>query len=564
MRTRIAIAFGLAALTAVVFRSVLDVPFIGFDDPEYVTRNPNVLGGLTPRAVAWALTAGHAANWHPLTWISHMLDVSLFGMAPAGHHATNLLLHCANAGLLFWLLSGATGATWRSALAAALFALHPLRVESVAWVSERKDVLSGFFWLAATLAYVGWVRAPGRRRYALVIGLFVLGLAAKPMLVTLPFVLLLLDAWPLRRIDLAALSPRAAWPLVREKLPLFALSAASAVVTFLAQSSWGAMRPMHDTPASRRLANALVSLAAYVGKAVWPDALAVFYPYPASPPSLPALLAAAVALAAATALAWRARRAYPYAIVGLLWFVGTLVPVLGIVQVGNQAMADRYTYVPSIGLLLVACWALPSAPRRSGAEVASGLGAAALLAVLCALTLRQVDFWRSELRLFEHAAEVTGPNWVAETVIGMNLERRGEAAGAIARYRRALALRPDAPEALNNLGNALVSRGDAAEGIAYLREAVRIWPEYVAALSNLGAALCEAGRLAEGLPYLAQAVARSPDDAPARYNLGLALLDAGRLDDALAEFEAVVRLAPGDAEARAQVARLRSMRRGAR
>jgi Flp pilus assembly protein TadD len=556
-RLPVAVGAALVLVTAVAFRGVLDLPFIGFDDPEYVTQNPDVAGGLTLRSAAWAMTTGRAANWHPVTWLSHMLDASLFGLDPRGHHATSLVLHCANAALLFVLLLRMTGATWRSALAAALFALHPLRVESVAWVSERKDVLAAAFWLATTLAYVARTRAPSRRRYALAAVLLALGLASKQMLVTLPFTLLLLDAWPLRRIDLAHPTAAAAWPLVREKLPLFALAGAAAVAALVAQSSWGSTRPLAGVPLADRAGNAVVSIAAYAGKEVWPASLAVFYPYPSSPPAALAVLGILAALGVAAALAWRVRASRPSVPVGLLWFAGTLVPVLGLVQVGNQAMADRYTYVPAIGLSLAVAWTIPAPSRRAAALALAGVAAAAV-ALLAALTVRQVGFWRSERSLFEHAAAVTERNWLAETAIGMDLERRGDVPGAVERYERAVAWNPRAPEALNNLGNALVGRGETARGIAYLREAVRLWPGYVSALGNLGAALAETGRAGEALPYLAEAVERAPAQASARYNLGLALLDLGRPVEALVQFEAVLALDPADADARAQVARLGS------
>lgn len=560
MRTRLSIAAALSAVTVATFWNAIGLPFIGFDDPEYVTQNPHVAAGLTGRSIAWALTTGHASNWHPLTWISHLADATVFGADPAGPHAVNVALHALSAALLFLLLAELTGERWRSALAAALFALHPLRVESVAWVSERKDVLSAALWLATTLAYVVWVRRRTARRAALVAGLLAAALAAKPMAVTLPFTLLLLDAWPLRRIALTR--PRAAdlWPLVREKLPLFALSAAVSAITVFVQR--GAMRPLERTPFVERLANAVVAIPAYVGKLAWPSGLAVFYPFPSPPRPLPVVAAAAVAVIAATAIAWRLREDRPWLLVGWAWFVGTLVPVLGLVQVGNQAMADRYAYVPSIGLCLVAAWALPAPAGRGARALGTGAAAVAAVAVLAALTVRQVGFWTSERTLFQHALDVTDGNWVAETVLGVHDERAGNLAGAIARYRRALALKPEAPQALNNLGNALVQVGQLREGIALLREAIRVWPGYAMALANLGAALSEAGAADEGLPYLADAAARLPENTGIRYNLGLALEQAGRYDEALAQLEQVVRADPRDREAVAAVSRVRLLRAG--
>jgi Tfp pilus assembly protein PilF len=553
VRNRLALAAGLAIATAATFHDATGLPFIGFDDPEYVTQNAHVLAGLTPRSAAWALTTSHASNWHPVTWLSHMADVSAFGLDPGGPHAVNAALHVISAVLLFLLLVRTTAAPWRSALAAALFALHPLRVESVAWVSERKDVLGTVLWLATMHAYVGWVRRPSPARGVLVASAFAAGLAAKPMLVTLPFALLLLDVWPLRRLAVAPLRARDVWPFVREKLPLFALSGATCAITILAQR--GAMKPMERTPFLERAANAVVAIPAYVGKSVWPSGLAIFYPWRPRPVAIVA--AAALALVVASALAWRVRERRPYVLVGWAWFLGTLVPVLGLVQVGNQAMADRYTYVPSIGLCAIAAWALPW-PRRRALAIATGAAALGVVAVLGALTVRQIGFWRTERSLFEHALEVTEGNWVAETIVGVHLERAGDGEGAMARYRRALELNPRAPQALNNLGNALVARGRHREGIAYLAEAVRLWPAYAIGLANLGSALTEVGAVEESIPYLADAARRLPESTGIRFNLALALERAGRFDEALARFEEVVRSDPGDRAALAHAQRLRA------
>jgi protein O-mannosyl-transferase len=556
---RALVVLGLVSLTALVFAGVLHLPFIQFDDAEYVTRNPFLRDGLTWSAAVWAATSAHAANWHPVTWLSHLIDVSVFGVSARGHHAVNLLLHCANVALLFVLLDRMTGAPWRSALATVLFALHPLRVESVAWVSERKDVLSAFFWLATTLAYAGWIRERTRARYAGLLVLFALGLASKQMLVTLPFTLLLLDAWPLGRIDLARPTWRMVRPRVREKLPLFGLSFAAAATTFVVQRQAGAARPMAEYSFLQRLENAGVSVLAYLGDTVWPASLAVFYPHPDTPLSFSRLAGSLALLAAITAVAWWARRRQPSLIVGWLWFLGTLVPVLGLVQVGNQARADRYTYVPSIGLAIILAWAIPGARLGSrGVRLAWSAAAALVVAALAALTVRQIGFWKDDRTLFEHALRVTERNWLSETAIGMELEREGDVAGAISRYERALAIRPSAPQALNNLGYLLAGIGQRDRGIALLRESVRLWPGYGAALANLGSALAESGQVEEGIGYLRRASSVAPADASIRYNLGLALLQAGRPGEALTEFDAVTRLAPGDVEARAQATRIRA------
>jgi len=555
------IAVGLLLLTASVFWTVLDLPFINFDDPAYVTQNARVLEGLTWRSFVWSFGTMHSANWHPLTWLSHMMDVSLFGVAPPGHHAMNLLLHCANVFLLFMLFSRLTGAVWRSAFLAALFAIHPLRVESVAWVSERKDVLSTFFWLTTMLAYGAYIRRPNWRRYGLLLALFALGLASKPMLVTLPFTLLLLDVWPLKRIQLHQLLGRDGWPFIREKLPLFAFSAASSLITLFVQRAGGAIKVIEEISLDTRLSNAMTAVISYLYKTVWPTSLSIFYPFPESPPSGPMLLMMSLGLIAATLLALRARRNHPYVTVGWLWFLGTLVPVVGLVQVGNQAMADRYTYVPGIGLALIIAWAIPTPSTRQPIRVgAVACTAVAWICLLSMLTVRQIGYWSSELQLFEHALAVTERNWFAECVIGAKLEQQGRIAEAIAKYRRAIEIRPQALEAHNNLGNALLKQGKRDEGIAHLREAVRLWPGYVSALDNLGVALCEAGQIEQGILYLRQAVQQAPDYVPAHYNLGLALLSVGHWDEARRQFEEVLRLAPNDAEARMQLERLRVRR----
>jgi len=554
--SRLLVALGLTVVTALAFLSVVGLPYIGFDDLDYVLENPMVRGGLTPTAVAWAFTGIHSGNWHPLTSLSHLLDVTVFGLGPAGPHTVNLILHCANAALLFLLFERLTGATWRSALLAAIFALHPLRVESVAWVAERKDVLSTLLWLATTHAYVGWVRARAAWRYGLVVCLFALGLASKPMLVTLPFTLLLLDFWPLARIGNGGPWRSTAWPLVKEKLPLFALSAASSAITLIVQRSAGAVKPLAEVPAVDRLIGAGAAVLGYLGKFLWPASLAVFYPRPEGRPGPLVLAWIALALASAFGIAAIAWKRFPFVTVGWLWFVGTLVPVIGLVQVGAQSMADRYTYVPGIGLAMIVAWAVPSPPRFARAHIA--VAATLLLVGLALLTGRQIGYWTSEARLFQHALEVTERNWLADMVLGMNLERQGDLPGAIVRYRRALQVNPTAPEALLNLGGALVRQGRPSEAIPILRVAVQTWPGYTLAVANLGAALSEAGDPQQALPFLGEAVRRDPGLAPARYNLALALERVGDRQAATAEMEAYVRLAPFDPDGRAQLQRMRS------
>ena len=411
--------------------------FINLDDPYYVTANPQVLPGITRAGLAWAMTANVASNWHPLTLLSHMLDCQLYGLHPTGHHATSLLLHLANVLLLFAVLRGMTGAAGRSAAVAALFAVHPLHVESVAWVAERKDVLSALFWILAMGAWARYARAPSLGRYLLVFLLMALGLTAKPMVVTLPFALLLLDVWPLDRLGLG-------WKrLAVEKLPLLALSAASSLITLRYQET--SLVPLGVVPWRLRAANALVSYAAYLGKLFLPRHLAVFYPIQ---PAIPAweVAGAAVLLIAITVLAiWRARRE-PWLLVGWLWFLGTLVPVIGLVQVGRQAMADRYTYIPSIGLFLAVVWSLAELGRAHRAALATAAGIVIL--ALAATTRVQIGYWSDGATLFRHALAATDDgNYLAHIGLGKALMGEKDWDGAAAQFRAVLARYPYMGEA---------------------------------------------------------------------------------------------------------------------
>src|SRR6059036_456916 len=396
-RRNLAIA-GLVVLgTLAVFAPALRHGFVNYDDPEYVTENPRVRAGLSWAGLGWAFAAPHAANWHPLTWLSHMLDAQLFGLAPAGHHATSVLLHATSAALLFEVLAGMTGTPWRSAFVAAVFALHPLRVESVAWVSERKDVLAGFFWMLALAAYARYARRRGAADYVLVVAAFVLGLLAKPMVVTLPLVLLLLDVWPLRRPWTIA--------LVWEKLPLVLLAAAASALTVVAQRGAGAMASLESLPLAARMAEAVVAFRAYLEKTFWPARLAVFYPH--RPLPIGEVAASCVVLLVVSALAIRERRRRPWLLVGWLWYLVALLPVVGLVKVGEQAMADRFSYLPQIGVLLMIAWAAADA---GGSRAVASAGGVVALAACVALTARQLDIWRDSVSLFAHASAVSRDN----------------------------------------------------------------------------------------------------------------------------------------------------------
>lgn len=452
-RSRLIIGLGLVVVIAAVYEPVVQFGFLTFDDADYITDNPRMADGLTLWNLMWAFTTTRVANWHPLTWISLLLDRQLFGTWAGGYHLTNLLLHIANTLLLFALLQRMTAATGRSGLVAALFGLHPLHVESVAWISERKDVLCAFFWFLTAWAYVRYVEQPGKSRYWQTVGTYALALMSKPMAVTLPFALLLLDYWPLGRIRNA----QADLPgLFREKIPFFALSAASSVATFWIQRSLGAMSPLEGLSLGTRVANALVSYEQYIGQAIWPVALAAFYP---PRPPLPASMAllAGLGLAAVSVAVVRAARSKPWMLTGWCWYLGTLVPVIGLVQVGAQAMADRYTYIPLVGLFLIVGWAVPAdAAQRHAWRWTLTVFAGAILAACAGLSRIQVGYWRDSETLFRRALRVTRDNWLAHNNLGVALKEAGRPREEeMEQYRQAIRLRPDYAEAHYNLGVAL-------------------------------------------------------------------------------------------------------------
>ena len=539
---------------AVIYAPVRHFGFMtSWDDSDYVTDNAYVSQGLTSQGVAWAFTSMAASNWHPLTWLSHMLDVQLFGMDPGPQHVVNLLFHILNTLLLFGLLHRATGAWGRSAFVAGLFAVHPLHVESVAWIAERKDVLSAFLWLLAMWAYVSYARRPRVSQYLIVALLFGLGLLAKPMLVTLPFALLLLDFWPLRRVKFegdgwAALRGR--WRdvsrLVREKAPLMILAAASCIVTFSAQQRGGAV--VTAASLSARLGNAAVSYVAYIGKMLWPLHLAAFYP--ARLLSVWSVSAGVGLLIGITILAVRAGQRRGFFLAGWLWYVGTLVPVIGIVQVGGQAMADRYTYIPSIGLFLIAAWGLPELlhgwRQRSVALSVAAVGA---LAVFAGLARAQVPYWSDGVALWRHALEATEDNPVANNNLGGLLLKQGQETQAIPYLAEALRVRPNYPEALNFMGMALMYQGQLDRAASYFNEALRVRPASPLAQDNLGAALMFQGKLDEAAPHVAEALRLRPDFADAHENMGRILAGRGQFDAAIDEYREALRLNPARADA---------------
>lgn len=489
-----------AAAVLVVFAPALGNQFVNYDDDTYILQNPHVLGGLTSADMQWAASAVAASNWHPLTWVSLQLDASLYRVDAWGYHLGNVLLHAASSALVLWLLATATGALWASVLAAGLFALHPLRVESVAWAAERKDVLAGLFFVLAVWAYVRYARRPSEMRLAGVAAALVLGLAAKPMLVTVPFVLLFLDFWPLRRLSAKVLgAPRplpASWAgLVVEKLPLLALAAMSIGLTLAAQHAGGAVREGERLPAMARFANAAVSYWRYLGKEFWPTDLAAFYPYPSQPWSFALAALGAGGLLVVTAAAWAMRARRPYLLVGWLWFLGMLVPVIGLVQVGDQAMADRYTYLPSIGLAVAVAWVLAEAARLGG--VVTGVvsaGAVAALAACSAATWFQLHVWHDSVTLWDHALATAEDNPTARFSLGLALRRTGRLEEAAEEYRKALEFNSADAEAHNNLGYVLLLLHRPAEAAAHFESAVGVNPAKANAWQNLARARDALGR----------------------------------------------------------------------
>ncbi len=534
---RIAVAVCLALATAATYAGILRADFLTIDDPTYVVKNEHVLAGLTLDGVLWAFRACEGGNWHPLTWITHMLDVQLFGLRPWGHHATNLALHVASTVLLLFGLDRLTRAFWPSALVAALFALHPLHVESVAWVSERKDVLSAFFFMLVLLAYARYAENPSRGRYLGVVGLFTLGLMSKPMLVTLPFVLLLLDHWPLGRTTRGSTGK-----LVREKIPLFVLAASASLTAYLVQKATGAVAPGEALRLPVRASNALVSCLLYLIRTFWPVDLAAYYPHPKAIEPLPALAALAV-LSLVSWVAVRERRRRPFLWVGWLWYLVMLVPVIGIIQVGGQARADRYTYIPLVGFFVMLAWSLRGIQLRPPWSVAP------ILLALALVTRHQVGYWRSTRTLFAHAVEVTGENSVAQQCLGNGLMIENDLDGAMAHLTEALRITPDLPDAHNNLGVVLGARGKYEEAVQHFRAELRAFPRSPRAHFNLGLAFVNMGRIDEGIVELEEALQIAPDLFDAHNNLGTALGAKGRFEEAEKHFRIDLRAHPRSAEA---------------
>ena len=530
------VCISLAVLTCIVFGQTLWHDFINYDDPRYVYENTNITSGVNTAGVAWAFTHIHAENWHPLTTISHMLDCQLYGLKAGGHHFTNVLLHTTAAILLFLALQCMTGALWRSAFVAAVFAIHPLRVESVAWVAERKDVLSGVFLMLTLLAYVRYVRAPSIGRYLAVAVAFALGLMSKPMLVTLPFVLLLLDYWPLGRIR----GQKKVVTLILEKIPLIVLSAVSSVVTFLVQR--GAVGWTDQLPILARIKNAVVTYVVYIGQMLWPVKLAVFYPHPENRLPVSEIILAFAILIAATAAAFVLRKKGPYLVTGWLWYLGMLVPVIGLVQVGWQGHADRYTYLPQIGLCILLTWAVAdlTARWRHQREILN-VSAAVVISVLGWSAWIQTSYWRDSETLFTHALAVTSNNDVAENNLGIVFLRKGNLDEAISLLQAAVDLRPENSPAHENLAKALLQKGQVTDALVHYRKLLELQPDNIEVHNIVGTVLIQQGRIREGVEEWQKVLAIQPDNGNAMSNL--AWVFATSPDDSLRDGAQAVQLA---------------------
>jgi tetratricopeptide (TPR) repeat protein len=565
------ICLALAVVTAALYWPITHYGFVNFDDDDYITNNSHVQAGLTWAGVIWAFQTGAAANWHPLTWISHMLDCQLYGLNPGGHHSTNLIFHVINTLLLFLWLRQLTGTLWRSAMVAALFAWHPLHVESVAWASERKDVLSTFFWMLTLIAYTRYaqkrskVEARGSRAdtpvqaldarrstldYYLALLFFACGLMSKPMVVTLPFVLLLLDFWPLNRFP-PGCSARSLINLIVEKLPFFALTLAASVVTYFVQTSGRALWSPAGLSFSSRVANALWAYERYISKTFWPADLSIFYTHPYHWPA-GLVIGAALLLALWSGLfIWRARQ-NPYLLVGWFWFLGTLVPTIGLVQVGSQSMADRYMYIPSIGLFIMVVWGLDDFLnwRPHWRRITTLAGGVALAGCLVGTRI-QLSYWQNSIKLFSHAIEVTTDNFVAYTCLGETLRDLGLKKEALMVCAEAVRIAPNSPVAQYNYGMALLQNNKLDEALAHLDAAGRLAPHNSEVQYNLGLFLLLHNKPAEAVSHFAAALVERPDFAEAHYRLAQVLSQQHKSKEAVFHYREALRLKPEFPEAKA-------------
>lgn len=568
------VSLALVVLTIVTYVQVKDHEFLPYDDDRYVTENWPVKNGITSSTLLWALTSSHASNWHPLTWYSHMLDIELFGLDSGAHHLVNLFFHILNSILLLFVLSRLTRVFWQSAFVAALFALHPLHVESVAWIAERKDLLSMLFFLLTLWSYVRYVEQPTKLRFAPVAVFFILGLMSKPMLVTLPFVLLLLDYWPLKRFkgEIPSMvgtwerpAPNAwrshtqlIWALVWEKFWLFALALASSNITYQAQQHGGTVSDVDTTPIFLRIANAITAYTGYLRKTFWPGDLAAFYPYPDTV-DLWGVVGSAGVLIVVTLLVLMVGRRWRYLPVGWFWYLGTLVPVIGLVQVGAQSMADRYTYIPLVGIFVMIAWGCSDlfASLRRGKQILTV--AAGVVIMFCSvLTWRQAGYWKDGVALFSRALEVTEGNWLAHHNLGWSLHHAGRLEEAREQFMKTLEFYPSLIVAHYNLGRVARDEGRLDEAHQHFKQALEIDPAFELAHVNIGLLHEKEGRILEARAYFDSVLALWPEFERVRFELATLLMQQQEFDAAMEHLEAILEVNPFHLDARQEMDRIQS------
>ena len=550
-------------MTLMIYAGVRNHTFISYDDDRYITENRQVKSGISAAGALWAFTTLETGNWHPLTWLSHQLDMQLFGLNPGAHHLMNLVLHLLNTQLLFITLRRMTRDTWKSCFVSALFALHPLHVESVAWAAERKDVLSACFWMLSLLSYISYTEGSDRRMYLLTFFFFMLGLLSKPMVVTLPFVFLLLDFWPLQRIHLRTIKPATVTSTlyhkkmlnllgaIKEKIPFLLFSLLASAVAVFAQHTGNTVGSFHAYPLKIRLANAIVAYIAYIAKMFWPAKLAVLYPHPGSALPLWKISAALGIFILISVLVFKYSKKYPWFIVGWLWYLVTLLPVIGLIQVGVQAMADRYTYLPMIGLFVIIAWGIPCmVPDGRLYRIALSTTAMGIALLLSMISWIQLQYWKDSFSLYQHAIQVTENNYILHNNLGFELQKAGLISKAAEHYHAALRIRPDFAYALLNMGVILARRGNFEAAIDCFKQALRTKPNFFQAHLNIGNSRLRQGRAAEALKSYAAALQLDPYSASVYNGIGGAMAMLGKKKAAISYFEKAIRLDHGNREAR--------------
>ena len=573
---RLFIILALVLVTLCVHWPIARNDFINFDDPMYVTENARVMSGITWANIAWAFTTTETGNWHPLTWLSHMADCHVFGMGPQGHHFTSLFLHILNVTLLFGMLKWMTGQIWPSVLVAALFALHPLHVETVAWVSERKELLSTFFWITTIWSYGYYVRTEKRAVYYLALFCFLLGLMSKPMIVTLPFVLLLLDLWPLNRMNPMAQQWRHANAggdrvhskivifvrLLKEKAPFFLLAGLLSAITYLVQQQEGSVKSFSMFPWDVRVVNAIHSYMGYLVKMLWPKGLAVYYPHSGMDIPLWQIIASGTALGTLSIFVLSAWKRLPFLLVGWLWYLGTLIPVIGLVQIGSHAMTDRYTYLPLLGIFIAIAWGLREIVTKWQFARPPVVTSCLLALIACSvLTFKQLERWYDSVTLFQHSINVTTDNWLGHNNLGLALAQRNDPEKVLYHYEESIRINPHYANSRNNIGIALVEQGRTKEAIVRFKEAIAIKSDYVDARYNLANALVKDNKLNEAIFHYRKTLKMTPQDGEIYNNLGIALMRQGRYQEAVTQFEQSLRVNPDNVHATHNLAVAHRIRR---